>query len=365
MKKILVFIALAASILFTTCCKQDISPDATIYVGGYIREDLNMPLHLFIKTEKDSLSLMHNSEEVYLKDFASVYDDTILFFDQKSILVHRPDKIIISPVDTRPGLMTGYHFFKARSTPDLTSERIRKVLAQTSFDTKIPKNKSPNRDLEIKKSLQFSTDSLKTVYEYYYQNILVYSEYQQNEYQVLKQGNHFFLVENPNAELSQRPRQIIDITSGSFSLLSYQESVPLTEKYKSAKNPPNSIELTTFYTCYDSRPGEYYHNDIKYVHGNEYLLEKISKDAPTDAGNGYITIHFIINCEGKVGNIGLEQMDRSYKSASFGTALVKHLIDKVVSLDMWPPIPEDSFYRDVHAFLMFKIENGKITDLCP
>ena len=94
----------------------------------------------------------------------------------------------------------------------------------------------------------------------------------------------------------------------------------------------------------------------------------MAQNAPTLSDeNGYINVHFTINCEGKVGHIGLEQMDFKYQKTSFSYPLVNHIIGEVVKLREWPKIkPLDGMeYKDVHAFLMFKIENGKINDLCP
>lgn len=117
--------------------------------------------------------------------------------------------------------------------------------------------------------------------------------------------------------------------------------------------------------CLDSRPYEYYNfePDIKYMHGNNALLKRLIKGAPSTKGNGFITIHFAINCEGKVGRFGLEQMDTNYQSASYDSKLIKHLIQEISKITEWE-LPE-KIQTDTHRFLMFKVTNGKITEVWP
>jgi hypothetical protein len=59
-------------------------------------------------------------------------------------------------------------------------------------------------------------------------------------------------------------------------------------------------------------------------------------------------------------------MDVKYQKTNFSFDLVNHIIGHVLQLKNWPMIKSDFLeYKDVHAFLMFKIKNGKIIDLCP
>jgi hypothetical protein len=61
-------------------------------------------------------------------------------------------------------------------------------------------------------------------------------------------------------------------------------------------------------------------------------------------------------------------MSREFKSMTFSKEIVSHIVDSVRDLKDWPTnfdILEGLVYKDVHGFLMFKIENGIITDLCP
>ena len=97
-------------------------------------------------------------------------------------------------------------------------------------------------------------------------------------------------------------------------------------------------------------------------------MNQIQKNAPeSGSDNGYITVHFTINCHQNVGRFGLEQMNRKYQPAQFDAELIQYLVNFIAQLDEWENADkiDSGMYRDVHAFYMFKIENGKITDICP
>ncbi|WP_158608844.1 hypothetical protein [Paenimyroides viscosum] len=58
-------------------------------------------------------------------------------------------------------------------------------------------------------------------------------------------------------------------------------------------------------------------------------------------------------------------MDTSYQPANYNPDLIKHLINEIALLKDWPDFVINSHQYDIHAFLMFKIKDGKIVDLCP
>ena len=84
-----------------------------------------------------------------------------------------------------------------------------------------------------------------------------------------------------------------------------------------------------------------------------------------DAGSGYITIRFLVNCEGETGRFRVEQMDLEYRDKSFDPDFVKEIVSTCKSLDGWIPATyKDSSY-DYYKYLSFKIEDYKIIDILP
>lgn len=259
----------------------------------------------------------------------------------------------------------GARFKPATAEPLASLEEAKDFLQGNVFSAEI-ESMTPNRDMRITRTWSFGQDSLISVYSYFYQDQLMYQEQQRKKYHLFERQGMLFFSEN---ELPENPQMLYQITdlenNGSFRIKYYRNSDEMEEVYSLAEVQELPQDLPVFSKCLDGQPGEYYHDNITYQQGNDYLLKKIGAEAPVAEGDGYITIHFTVNCEGKVGRLGLEQMDPEYRSASFSPALVKHLISEVTALKDWPEIPPGSFYKDVHAFLMFKIRDGKITDLIP
>jgi len=56
-------------------------------------------------------------------------------------------------------------------------------------------------------------------------------------------------------------------------------------------------------------------------------------------------------------------MDMNYNATKFDKELIKHLINEISKINDWNSRRKSEV--DAHSFLMFKIENGKIIDLCP
>ena len=80
---------------------------------------------------------------------------------------------------------------------------------------------------------------------------------------------------------------------------------------------------------------------------------------------GYITIRFIVNCEGKTGMFRVEEMDSNYQTTVFNAIIKNQLLDITKSLDGWPI----NMYKDkIHAYyqyLTFKLEDSKLIEILP
>lgn len=288
--------------------------------------------------------------------FAEIDMDFNLIFQQRK----NQGKLKFSLKNKRN--ISEYQFHKPIKTPKWSQDEVLKTLTKGAFTTNINKTKSPNSDLEIKKTLRFTEDSLTTHYAYYFENELLHQEQHTKSFSLTQKGNATFFSEK--SEAPENPHTLYQISAlgnDNFSLYYFNDQKEIIETYTLEEH--SVLENTISYSkCSEMRPLEYYSGKFKYLKGNDYIIDKISKNAPKASGNGYINVHFIINCNNQIGMFGLEQMDRTYLSTSFEPALVKHIVQETLKLKDWP---KKEYPRDIHAFLMFKIENGKITDLCP
>src|SRR5690606_15220318 len=148
----------------------------------------------------------------------------------------------------------------------------------------------------------------------------MYSEKEKIAYALIEKNNHLFLeFDSSDYPNFKRMNQIIALNNHSFTLNHYRDRETIAEKY--IKTQPKQQPEKTFKPCRDSRPGEYYHDNIKYTTGNHYVLRKSQEKAPKIPGNGYIAIQLTINCNKGTGRFGVERINQLYEPATYGPEL--------------------------------------------
>ncbi|CAL2106848.1 conserved hypothetical protein [Tenacibaculum sp. 190524A02b] len=365
----------------------------SIYVGGYRIVDRLIPYPYVLQQTKDSLFL-RDKKGIVLDGIANVklsQNDTLKFKKHHLwVLKNKEDKLaVFDLLDTVnysfykniPNYKEAAIFIKSKeSNIHQTVEEIKKNIENNVWTYRVSKdeNDNPNEDFEIQKRLNFNTTFVTELTEYYYQNQLVISEHQKMEYHLFKLKDKVFISLYKNEENPLPIYQLLKTTNNELILKDFGSRIQRDKTINLQKDEikeDSFLQLISksnaFENCFEGYQGEYYfkNNDVTYKKGNEYLLNLIGKNAPIDKDkqNGYIIVHFNINCQQQVGDFGLIQMNRKYTQTKFSTALVHHITNNVANLKDWPNTVSKNWltYKDVHAFLMFKIENGKITDLCP
>ena len=81
--------------------------------------------------------------------------------------------------------------------------------------------------------------------------------------------------------------------------------------------------------------------------------------------NIYITIRFIVNCEGKTGMFKMQGMDFNYKEIPLDKKLGEQLLNFTKSLKGWVPKKIQNHQIDYYQYLTYKIENGKVSEILP
>ena len=80
---------------------------------------------------------------------------------------------------------------------------------------------------------------------------------------------------------------------------------------------------------------------------------------------GYITIRFMVNCEGKIGRFRVEQLDTEYKPKKFNVEFVEAILSTTKSLNGWIPATRNNKAYDYYKYLTFKIIENEIVDILP
>ncbi|SIQ80767.1 hypothetical protein SAMN05880574_12629 [Chryseobacterium sp. RU37D] len=156
-----------------------------------------------------------------------------------------------------------------------------------------------------------------------------------------------------------------------FSCQAQQENKYLEQvgdtQYNSKIDDPN------FKVCNPNKSFQYYNifqsNGVQYK-GEKYAILKLwgetyNPNLYISEKTGYITIRFLVNCEGKTGLFRIQQMDENYLETSFNENLVKKVLNFVKSLDEWAKVESKEKKIDYYQYLTFKIENGIVKEILP
>lgn len=81
--------------------------------------------------------------------------------------------------------------------------------------------------------------------------------------------------------------------------------------------------------------------------------------------SGFLTIRFIVNCEGKTGRYRVQGMNNDYKEKAFNEDLTSQLLSLTKQLDGWMIGEYEGKRYDYYQYLTFKIENGKLMEVFP
>ncbi|MDC3388115.1 hypothetical protein OAX11_01240 [Flavobacteriaceae bacterium] len=367
--------------IFLSSCSNKNNIESEVYIGAYENINQMITYPYIIQQKKDSIYLFNNKGILIDKaNNNKIIDNKTIKFKENHFKIHSKKSDCFYTYDIIDTLKSKsidvLKFIQVKPKKDIDVEALKNELENNlwKYNTAVDKSSTPNKDLKIEQTIQFKRDSLTCLTEYFYQKLKTVSEYETKGYKLFKIDGVCFLSFQKEKDNPQTIYQIINFNTNEVKLKDFSSR---NEKdisfYKVAiKNNDykRSIEEANYYSnCFDGYQGEYYYEDITYNKGNEYILNYVTIDAPKkDDKSGYIIIHFNINCNSTVGNFGLIQMDRSFKKTSFSKEMIKHLINKVSTLHDFPSINSQIDwlnYKDVHAFLMFKLQNGKIVDLCP
>ena len=96
----------------------------------------------------------------------------------------------------------------------------------------------------------------------------------------------------------------------------------------------------------------------------EYFSKKF-KGTEFKGEHGYITIRFIVNCEGSTGRFRVQEMDFDYQPKTFSKKLTAQLLSLTQNLDGWMVGMYEDHAFDYYQHLTFKIEDGNLTEIMP
>lgn len=131
-----------------------------------------------------------------------------------------------------------------------------------------------------------------------------------------------------------------------------------------------NVDNPNFKRCMDKDYGIQYYNDSE---GFQYKGEKIAIIQALEKLNlssfkkinGYVTIRFVVNCEGKTGLFRIQQMNENYTEEKLNKDLVEKLSNFTKSLNGWIPKEIEGRKFDYYQYLTYKITDGKVSEILP
>lgn len=96
-----------------------------------------------------------------------------------------------------------------------------------------------------------------------------------------------------------------------------------------------------------------------------YFRKNFIPDKKYISENGYITIRFVVNCQGKTGRFRMQEIGPDYQPKKFPAALSKHLLELTKNLTGWLPGQHNGVQLDYYQYLTFTIVNGELTQMMP
>ncbi len=132
----------------------------------------------------------------------------------------------------------------------------------------------------------------------------------------------------------------------------------------------SKIDDPNFKLCDEDRVLQYYNfgKGLQYkgekVKINEHFKDGLKTQKQKDE-SGFLTIRFIVNCQGKTGRYRVQGMDNEYNEKTFNENLTSQLLNLTKHLDGWVIGEYEGKTYDYYQYLTFKIEKGKLIEIMP
>ena len=118
------------------------------------------------------------------------------------------------------------------------------------------------------------------------------------------------------------------------------------------------------------RGAQYYHKKKSFAYTGEKaaVLEVFAnefKPLGEEDQNGWIRIRFMVNCEGQTGRFRMIESNFDYEEFQFDKIITDQLMSITKSLDGWEILSHQNTGYDYYQYLIFKIEDGQLTEILP
>ena len=179
----------------------------------------------------------------------------------------------------------------------------------------------------------------------------------------------FFLMETSRWLILLRPCIFLLLVMSGTDALS-QNTIPheinSLEKVGWIKFDPQR-DNPSFKICDEYNIQEYYQVNPRYGEGaksiREYFEGIDSELGLSKSFSGYITVRFLINCQGEVDRVRVAAVNSNFISESIHQEDSVLLVNAVKNMGLWTPGVEGGIKYDCYKHIIFKLENGILKDI--
>ena len=130
------------------------------------------------------------------------------------------------------------------------------------------------------------------------------------------------------------------------------------------------LDDENFKVCHEDISIQFNYGGVGLIYeGEKIALKQHFKDKyehqDTEGQSGYVTIRFIVNCDGKTGRFRISQMGLDLREKKFENYITDQLLDLTKSLDGWKALERDNLSLDYYQYLAFKLKDGRLIDILP
>jgi hypothetical protein len=116
---------------------------------------------------------------------------------------------------------------------------------------------------------------------------------------------------------------------------------------------------------------DYYNGQDKiaqYKGGKRAIWELVNKHLDKSKlfeESGYLTLRFIVNCEGEAGWFTMEEADLDFQPKHFPSETIQHFFEILYQHPDWKPCIIREEARDAYTYTTFKLSQGEIIEILP
>ncbi len=129
-----------------------------------------------------------------------------------------------------------------------------------------------------------------------------------------------------------------------------------------------ATRTTGFSLCKDeNKPHGFYSSAAPHIYKKnklafkEFIAQQYQNRNRDD--NGYLNLRFHINCRDETGNLIINELNADLEPSNLNATLVEQLVDLSMRSENWRTANHPTL--NYYMYLIFKIENGNVTEILP